>query len=74
MKFADDDRGDVVDFYDIDEDGNYERIARLNREATVNGVPDQLSLANWGGGLELLEWMRENDYEEELDEAEIINE
>lgn len=63
--FDADDRGNVVDFY-----GGDERVAKLDREATVNGVPDQLAFDNWAGGPALVLWMRENGYADELEQAE----
>jgi len=63
-KFYADDRGNVVDYYD-----ETEQVARIDREATVNGKADQSTFDNWAGGQALEAWMRLNDYGEELDEA-----
>lgn len=64
-----DDRGNVVDFYAKDDSGAWERVARLDREAEVNGKIDQLAFENWAGGPELEAWMKENRYGDELNEA-----
>lgn len=66
LTFESDDRGNVVDFYEI---STGEQVARLDREATVNGKPDQLAFDNWAGGKALEEWMRRNGYAEELIES-----
>lgn len=67
--FEADDRGNVVDFYAPAESGEWERVARLDREAEVNGKSDQLAFDNWAGGPELEAWMKENRYGDELNEA-----
>ena len=64
--FEADDRGNVVDFYDIRTD---ERVAKIDREAEVDGKPDQLTFENWSGGPELESWMQRNGYDEELKTA-----
>lgn len=64
--FEADDRGNVVDFY---ETCHNEDVARLDREAEVNGVPDQLTFENWAGGPALEEWMKENGYADALSRA-----
>jgi hypothetical protein len=61
--FEADDRGNVVDFYETRE---FEQIARLDREAEVNGKHDQLAFDNWAGGAELETWMRINGYGEDM--------
>jgi hypothetical protein len=65
-RFDADDRGNVVDFYSLPDN---EQVARLDREAEVNGVRDQLAFDNWAGGAELETWMRNNGYGDELDRA-----
>jgi hypothetical protein len=54
-----DDRGNVVDFYNEE----YEIVARLDREAEVDGIPDQKT---WDGGPDVTEWAIANGYADEI--------
>ena len=65
-RFDADDRGNVVDFYSLPDN---EQVARLDREAVVNGKIDQLAFFNWSGGAALETWMRNNGYGDQLDRA-----
>lgn len=60
--YSADDRGNVVDFYDAE----FEQVARIDREATVDGVPDRTT---WDGGPDVTEWAKANGYKEEIEEA-----
>jgi len=53
-----DDRGNVVQFYDTETN---EIVAEINREDTVNGVPDQ---STYWGGPTVTAWAIENGYPE----------
>lgn len=64
--FSADDRGNVVDFYELCEDGSYEPCGRLDREAGESG--DQLGWIN-DQGIELENWARKNGYDIEITEA-----
>ena len=56
LQYTVDDRGDRAQFYLGDE-----IVATLNREATVNGVPDQHS---WDGDPDVTLWAIAHDYPE----------
>lgn len=64
--FSVDDRGNVVDFYELMEDGTWEKSARLDREAG-----DDANSLCWlnESGEELEEWAKKNGYEDEISEA-----
>lgn len=54
--FFADDRGNVIQFYDV-KSGKI--VGEINREATVNGVPD---METWIGSTEVKEWAINNGY------------
>jgi len=64
--FSVDDRGNVVDFYELMEDGTWEKTARLDREAGVDA--NTLCWLNESGE-KLEEWAKQNGYEDEIIEA-----
>lgn len=62
-KYSVDDRGNTVDFYDVT---TFDLVARLDREAAVDGVPDHYT---WDGDEAVTAWAAENGYAEALSEA-----
>jgi hypothetical protein len=60
-----DDRGNVVDFYEII-NGEYHQVARLDREAE----PDDHT--TWDGAVDVTVWAIANGYAEEIADAELI--
>lgn len=64
--FSSDDRGNVVDFYELCEDGSYEPCGHLDREAGESG--NELGWIN-DQGIELENWARKNGYDIEISEA-----
>ena len=60
-----DDRGNVVDFYLVT-NGEYEQIARLDREAQPGDY------TTWDGGPAVTAWAVANGYAEEIAEAEKV--
>ena len=58
-----DDRGDRVDFYEV---CSGDRVATLNREATVGGLLDQCS---WDGNPNVKEWAATHGFPEVLEAA-----
>jgi len=65
--FSADDRGNVVNFYERMEDGEFESAGRLDREAGESG--NEYAFENWSGD-ELVAWCQENGYGDEIAEAE----
>lgn len=55
------DRGNVIQFY---KNGTSKIVGEINREATVNGKPDQ---ETWIGSSEVKEWAINNGYPEVSD-------
>ena len=64
--FSADDRGNVVDFYEMMEDGSWEEVGRLDREAG-----DDANSLCWlnESGEKLEEWAKANGYADEIEEA-----
>lgn len=64
--FSADDRGNVVAFYEMMEDGSWEEAGRLDREAG-----DDANSLCWlnESGEELEEWAKANGYADEIEEA-----
>lgn len=62
--FSIDDRGNVVDFYEEYEDGTFEPVARLDREAGPPGNVD--SVTTWNGGDGVTSWAQQNGYADEI--------
>ena len=62
-KYSVDDRGNMVDFYDAT---TFDLVARLDREAEVDGVPDRYT---WDGDEGVTAWAAENGFSEALGEA-----
>ena len=58
-----DDRGNRVDFYEV---CSGDRIAILDREATVRGLRDQCA---WEGPLDVKEWAATHGFPEVLEAA-----
>lgn len=66
-RYSVDDRGNVVDFYEMMPDGSIEPVARLDREAGEKA--NELAWDNWSGGEQLEAWAKENGYRDQIEEA-----
>ena len=66
-RYSVDDRGNVVDFYEMMPDGSIEPVARLDREAGEKA--NKLAWDNWSGGDQLEAWAKENGYRDQIEEA-----
>lgn len=62
-KYEADDRGNVVQFYDLETD---EIVGELDREACIDGAVDQLA---WWGSEAVKQWAMENGYADEIKAA-----
>lgn len=64
MPYSVDDRGNVADFYQIDESGEYSRVARLDREAGPSDDVD--GIYTWDGDADVTAWAMANGYQWEI--------
>ena len=60
MKYQADDRGNVVDFYGSTDSGDWDKVARLDREA--GATADQLSWDNQYADSDLEAWAIDQGY------------
>lgn len=68
--FEVDDRGNVVDFFEKQDDGTWDKAARLNREA--GPAANEYSWECWGSS-KMEEWARQNGYNDEISEGQKEN-
>jgi len=72
MPYSVDDRGNVADFYRIDESGEYHRVARLDREAGPE--PNVDDVYTWDGDADVTEWAMQNGYRWDIRLANLLSE
>ena len=65
--YQDDDRGNVVDFYRRESNGELEKVARLDREG--GKTADMLVWDNFSGDLGVRAWAEANGYADQLSRA-----
>lgn len=64
MPYSVDDRGNVADFYQRDESGEYSLVARLDREAGPQNDFD--GIYTWDGDIDVTAWATANGYQWEI--------